>query len=183
MKIRDMVLVALFAAIVAVLGYLPAIPIPLIPVPITAQTLGVMLAGSVLGARRGGLSILILVLLAAVGAPVLSGGTGGLARLLGPTGGYVLSWPIAAFIIGFLVEKSWDHLRLWKLILINILGGIIIIYAIGIPYLSRVTGIPFTEALIGNFTFIPGDIVKGVVAAIITLQIKKAYPIIKSENK
>ena len=84
MKTRDLVYVALFAAIVAVLGLLPPVPVPGIPVPITAETLGVMLAGSVLGGRRGGLALLVFLAVVAVGAPVLSGGRGGIGVFYGP---------------------------------------------------------------------------------------------------
>ena len=79
MKTKDLAYIALFAAITAVLGLLPAIPVPAVPVPITAQTLGVMLAGAVLGARRGFLALLLFLVLVAVGLPVLAGGRGGLA--------------------------------------------------------------------------------------------------------
>lgn len=76
-----MMYVALFAAVMAVLGLLPPIPLPFIPVPITVQTLGVMLAGSILGARLGGLSLLIFAIIVLAGAPLLSGGRGGLSVL------------------------------------------------------------------------------------------------------
>ncbi|GBF10589.1 biotin transporter BioY [Tepidibacillus sp. HK-1] len=183
MKLKEMMYVALFTAVVAVLGYLPAIPLAFIPVPITAQTLGVMLAGSVLGAKRGGLSMLVLVLLAAVGAPVLSGGSGGISVLLGPTGGYVLSWPIAAFVIGLLVERSWQNLKVWKLTLFHVIGGILIVYAIGIPYLAVVAKLNIYEALISNLAFIPGDLIKAIVAAVVAMQMKKSYPIIQPSQQ
>jgi biotin transport system substrate-specific component len=100
MKSRDLAYIALFAAIVAALGLLPPVPVPGIPVPITAQTLGVMLAGSVLGARRGGLALLVFLAVVAVGLPVLSGGRGGLGVFVGPSAGFLYSWPLAAFVIG-----------------------------------------------------------------------------------
>lgn len=178
MKIRDMVYVSLFAALVAVLGKIPAIPLPFTPVPITAQTMGVMLAGSLLGARLGGLSMVILILLAAVGAPVLSGGSAGLAHLIGPTGGYILSWPLAAFIIGLLVQKFGDKLSVWKVFAFNILGGIFIVYLIGIPYLAAVTDMDLSFAILTNLAYIPGDLIKAFVAALITMQITKVYPLI-----
>ena len=74
MKTRDLAYIALFAAITAVLGLLPAVPVPAVPVPITAQTLGVMLAGAVLGARRGFLALLLFLALVAIGLPLLAGG-------------------------------------------------------------------------------------------------------------
>src|SRR5699024_12591968 len=104
-----MMYVSLFTAILGFMAFFPLIPIPFLPVPITAQTLGVMLAGGLLGARRGGLSLLIFILLVAVGAPLLAGGRGGLGLLFGPGGGYILAWPLAAFIIGYLTEKTRDR--------------------------------------------------------------------------
>ena len=177
MKIRDMMYAALFTAFVAVLGYIPAIPLQ--PVPVTLQTMGVMLSGAVLGARLGGLSMLVLVLLAFVGAPVLTGGNGGLGYLLGPTGGYVFSFPVAAYVIGYFTEKNWTQLKVWKSLIINIFGGIIIVYSIGMPYLMVVTKMDFTQAFILNLQFIPGDLIKAFLAAFIAVKIKKTYPIIR----
>lgn len=181
MKVRDMVYVSLFASLVAVLGRIPAIPLPFTPVPITMQTMGVMLAGSLLGARLGGLSMLVLILLAAVGAPVLYGGSGGLAHLIGPTGGYVLSWPLAAFTIGFLIQKFWNRLSVWKVFVFNILGGIIIVYSIGIPYLAAVTDMSLSFAILTNLAYIPGDLIKAFIAALITMQVIKTYPLINNK--
>ena len=83
MNTRDIVLIALFAAIIVVLGLLPPIMLGFIPVPITAQSLGVMLAGCILGAKRGATAVLLVLLLVAIGLPVLSGGRGGLAVFAG----------------------------------------------------------------------------------------------------
>lgn len=177
MKTRDMVYVALFAGIVAALGIIPPILLP-IGIPITMQSFGVMLAGAILGARLGGLSLLIFVLLVAVGSPVLSGGRGGIGFLFGPTGGYILSWPLAAFIIGFLIEFFWNKLTIWMVFIINIIGGILVVYLIGITYFVLITDIDFKTALIGNLLFIPGDLIKAYAAAWIAMKIKKAYPFI-----
>ncbi len=177
MSVRDMTFVALFAAVVAILGLIPPIPVPLIPAPITAQTLGVMLAGSLLGARLGGLSLLVFVIIVLLGAPLLSGGRGGFSILTQPTGGYFLSWPIAAFLIGYMVQRLGKQIQLWKLLLINFVGGIVVIYAIGIPYLSFITEIPVWTVAKGNLAFIPGDLVKIVIAAIIASRVLKVYPI------
>ena len=109
MKIKNMLYAAMFAAIVAVLGLMPPIPLPFIPVPITLQTMGVMLAGSFLGKRLGFVSMLLVVVIVLLGVPILSGGRGGMAVLAGPTGGFFIVWPFAAFLIGFLVEKFWKN--------------------------------------------------------------------------
>ncbi|TMU88220.1 biotin transporter BioY [Bacillus sp. BHET2] len=183
MRLKDMILVSMFTAIVAALGVIPPIALPFTPVPITAQTFGVMLAGAVLGARLGGLSLGLFVLLVGIGAPILSGGRGGLPILIGPSGGYILSWPIAAFVIGFLVDRYKGRLKLWNMILFNVIGGIIIVYVGGITFLSLVTELTWMQAAISALTYIPGDVVKAVIAGTIALQLHKAAPIAKFHNE
>ncbi len=182
MKLKNMMYASFFVAVIAALGILPPLVLPISPVPITAQSLGVMLAGAILGARYGGLSLIIFVLLVAFGAPLLSGGRGGISVFLGPSGGYILSWPIAAFVIGYLVEKYWHKMNLARFILFNVFGGIIVIYAGGVTYLSFNTGIPWGTAAYQALIYIPGDIAKAILAAVIAMQIKKAYPLIKKAN-
>ncbi len=110
MTTRDLVLISLFSAIIIALGLLPPITIGFIPVPITAQSLGVMLAGVVLGAKRGTLAVLLTILIAAIGLPVLSGGRGGLSIFTTPTTGFLIGWIAAAFRHRFPLGKirpSW----------------------------------------------------------------------------
>jgi biotin transport system substrate-specific component len=183
MKLRNMMYASLFAAIVAALGILPPLTLPISPVPITAQTLGVMLAGAILGARYGALSLGIFVALVAVGVPLLSGGRGGFGVLLGPGGGYILSWPIAAFVIGFLVEKYWHKMNIARFILFNVVGGILLVYACGVTYLSFATGLPWTTAAFQALIYVPGDLTKAIIAGIIAMQIKKAYPLIRKHTE
>jgi biotin transport system substrate-specific component len=182
MKLKEMMYVSLFAAVVAALGLLPPINLPFTPVPITAQTFGVMLAGAVLGARLGGMSLLLFVLLVAVGAPVLSGGRGGFGVLVGPSGGYILSWPIAAFVIGYLVEKYWNHLRFWNMMTFHIIGGIGIVYLCGITFLSLVSELTWTKSAISALAYIPGDLIKAGLSSAIALQIKRIYPMIQKNT-
>jgi biotin transport system substrate-specific component len=177
-KTKDLAYVALFAAIMAVLGLLPPVPVPGIPVPITAQTLGVMLAGSVLGARRGGLALLVFLAVVAVGLPVLSGGRGGLAVFIGPSAGFLYSWPIAAFIIGLLTELFWRRYNLAWALVANLIGGLLVIYAIGIPVLSSFGDVPLSTAFMGSMAFVPGDLVKAVAASLVAVAVHKAYPVI-----
>lgn len=179
MRLRNMMYISLFAAIIGVLGFFPPIMLPLIPVPITLQTLGVMLAGGVLGARRGGLSLLLLLLLIVIGVPLLSGGRGGIGPLIGPSGGYILSWPLAAWTIGYLVEKNWHSLNLAKVILFNFFGGIIIVYFCGVTYLSLVGNLSWGATAISSLIFLPGDLTKTVVSGYITMKISKTYPLVK----
>lgn len=176
-RIRNMAYAALFAALLAVSGQI-AIPLP--PVPITLQTLVVMLAGSVLGARRGAISVLLCILLAAFGAPVLSGGKGGLAQLVGPTAGYIWSWPVAAYLIGWMTERSLHRLRFWKLLIYHVVWGIGWIYLCGGLWLMVAVGMDGQAALIGGvLPFLPGDAAKAVVASTVALTLSRAYPIIR----
>lgn len=173
---RDIVHCALFAAIVAALGLLPPIPLALIPVPITAQSLGVMLAGALLGARRGGLALALFVLLVLAGLPLLAGGRGGIGVLLGPTGGFLLGYPIAAFTVGWLVERRPQPAGVLTLFIACALGGIGAMYALGVPWLALVGGLPFEKALFGSLAFIPGDLIKAGVAAFAAAAVRRGYP-------
>lgn len=179
MSTRDLVHIALFAAIVASLGLIPPLTLGLIPVPITAQSLGVMLAGAILGSRRGGLALLVFVLLVAIGLPVLAGGRGGLGVFFGPSGGFVLAFPIAAFVIGALIERLWDRLGFFTAFASILAGGIGVMYAIGVPWLAAAGGLSLGQAMVGSAAFLPGDCIKAAVAALICVTIKRAYPVIR----
>ncbi len=178
MSSRDIVYIALFAALVAVLGLIP--PIYLNPaVPITAQSLGVMLSGALLGARRGGYALVLFLVLVAIGLPILSGGRGGLGAFLSPSGGFLLGFPLGAFTVGWLIERWWKRLNLSLAILANVIGGIGVIYALGIPWLAIASDLALIQAAIGSSVFIPGDVIKAVVAAIATITLRRSYPLIK----
>ncbi|MFC3746936.1 biotin transporter BioY [Paenibacillus sp. GCM10012306] len=177
MKTKELVYAALFAALIAVLGLIPPIPLGFIPVPITAQTLGVMLAGCFLGKKTGGLSLVIFIILVAIGLPVLTGGRGGLVALVGPSAGYIFSWPIAAYLIGWATEKIWPQVKTWKLVVINLIFGVIVVYLIGAPVMALITNTSIWAGLIGSIAFLPGDIIKAIIAAVITMQLKAISPI------
>ncbi|MBQ3437738.1 MAG: biotin transporter BioY [Fusobacterium sp.] len=177
MKIKNMLYISMFAAIVAVLGLMPPIPLPFIPVPITLQTMGIMLAGSFLGKRLGFFSILLVVVVVLLGAPILSGGRGGISILAGPTGGFFIVWPLSALFIGYLTEKFWQNISISKYILINILGGIILVYFVGIIHLSYITKMSIPAATVLCLAFIPGDMIKVVVVSMICQKLKELSPI------
>ncbi len=182
MSTKEMVYAALFAALIAVLGMIPPIPLGFIPVPITLQTLGVMLAGSFLGKKTGVISIVLFMVLIALGLPLLSGGRGGLSVFVGPTVGYFLSWPIAGFCIGYMTEKLWSSLKLWKLIVINFVFGVLLISLIGAPVMALITHTSVWAGLVGATAFLPGDLVKAIIAAIVVLQLKAISPIEDKAN-
>lgn len=177
MASRDLARIALFAAIVAALGLFPAIVVPGVPVPVTAQTLGVMLAGSILGAKRGGLSVLTFLVLVAVGLPLLAGGRGGPAPFLSPSGGFLLAWPLGAFVVGLLTERFGSRLTLPAALLCNVAGGIAVIYALGIPFAAAVGRIGLGTAAAGSLAFLPGDLLKAGAAAAAAVTVRRAYPL------
>ncbi|MCJ8013594.1 biotin transporter BioY [Paenibacillus sp. KQZ6P-2] len=177
MKTKEMVFAALFAAFIGVLGLIPPIPLGFIPVPITVQTLGVMLAGCFLGKKTGAISVILFLVLVAIGLPLLSGGRGGLSHLIGPSTGYFISWPIAAFCIGFMTEKVWATLKTWKLIVINIVFGVLLVNLIGAPVMAIITHTSVWAGLAGSAAFLPGDCIKAIIAAIIAVQLKSISPI------
>ena len=178
MDTRDVVFIALFAAILAALGIFPPITLPVVGVPITAQSLGVMLAGGVLGAVRGGFALILFLVLVAIGLPLLSGGRGGFGVFLGPTGGYLIGWIAAAAAIGHLTERFWDRLNYISAFGICFSGGIVLLYAVGVPWSAFVAEVTLGTAAIGSLPFIPGDIVKCVIAAGAIVTVKRSYPII-----
>lgn len=183
MTTRDLVLAALFAGIIIVLGLVPPIPIGFIPVPITLQSMGVMMAGCMIGARRGALAYLIFVLLAAVGLPVLAGGRGGLAVLLGPTGGYIFGWIVAALVTGycaerFVREEQGEWRQLAGFFAASVIGGIGVLHLIGMPWVSLVAGTPFAVVATGSLAFLPGDLLKAGVAALAARAVLAGYPLL-----
>jgi biotin transport system substrate-specific component len=171
----DIARIAVFAAIVAALG-LPGAFSVLGAVPITAQTLGVMLAGAVLGAWRGMLSMVVLLALVAIGLPLLAGGRGGIGVFVGPTAGYLLGWIVGAFVIGLIVHAGGRKLTWVRTSLGVLLGGIGVVYAFGIPVQSFVARLPLGETLLQSSIFVPGDLVKAVLATAITMTLARAYP-------
>ncbi|WP_330647248.1 biotin transporter BioY [Thioclava sp. FTW29] len=172
---RSITLVALFAALTAALGLLPNLTLGF-GVPITAQTLGVMLAGTVLGAKRGALSSLLFIMLVALGLPLLSGGRGGLGVFTSPTAGFLIGWPIASFVTGLFVEKTRGLSLTVSGILGSVLGGVVVLYAAGIIGMSIVLDKTILQATWLTTAFIPGDIVKAVLAGFITQGLAKARP-------
>ena len=159
----DVVLVAGFACFTAAFAQ---ISFWVGPVPITGQTFAVLLAGALLGSRRGALSQLTYLAVGATGIPYwfALGGPPGIARLVGPTGGYLIGFAAAAFVVGWLAERGWDR-RVWMAIP-AMLGGSIVIYIFGLSWLSHfVPGDAVLQA--GLYPFVIGDLIKVVAAALI----------------
>lgn len=172
---RDIVFIALFAALIAALGLIPPLVLGF-GVPITAQSMGVMLCGTILGAKRGGLAVLLFLALVFIGLPLLSGGRGGIGLLATPSVGFLIAWPVAAFVTGLIVEKVRSVPIGIIATIASVVGGIILLYAFGIVGMSINLGKSIPEAAMLVLAFIPGDIVKAVIAGIITAALYKARP-------
>ncbi len=167
--------VALFAAIIAVLGLLPKLQLGF-GVPITAQSLGVMLAGCVLGAKRGALAVLLFLLIVALGLPLLAGGRGGLGVFVGPTAGFLWGWVAAAFVTGWIMERGAKAPVLPMAAVASVLGGLVVLYACGILGMSLVLKKSLVESTLLMAAFIPGDLLKAAIAAMLTASLARARP-------
>ncbi|KGN34239.1 biotin biosynthesis protein BioC [Knoellia sinensis KCTC 19936] len=176
LKSRDLALIAIFTGIIAALGLIPAFAPFGSAVPITAQSMGIMLAGAILGSKRGALSVLLFLALVAVGLPLLSGGRGGLGVFAGPSVGYLIGFPIAAFLVGLLTERIGRPYKLTLGVMANILGGIIALNAIGIVGMALVLDVSLVKATTIAAAFIPGDLAKAVVTAFVAAGVHAAYP-------
>ncbi|HHW57046.1 MAG TPA: biotin transporter BioY [Clostridia bacterium] len=169
-KTKDMILASLFAAITFIMG-LVKIPLPFSPVPITGQTFAVMLAGGLLNPITAFLSLFIFDLLGIIGIPVFSGMTGGLNVIVGPKGGYILSWPFAAFLTSLILKNK--RVNFINVFITYLLFGIIFVYILGITQLFLVTGMSYKTAfLVGALPFIPGDLIKAAIASYLTLKLR-----------
>jgi biotin transport system substrate-specific component len=157
----DAVLVVLFSAFV---GLTAQVEIPLWPVPLTLQTLGVLFTGAVLGGRRGTLALLLYLAEGVVGLPVFAGGASGVAQLLGPTGGYLVGFVVAAGVVGCLAERGWDRRLVWTVL--AMLVGNLAIYTLGVTWLAIFLGDPQSALVKGVLIFIPGDLIKIAIAAL-----------------
>ena len=168
-----MIICGIFAAVICVLS---VITVPIGPVPITLGLLGIMLAGVILGWKRGAVAVLVFVLLGAVGLPVFSGFKGGISVLLGPTGGYIWSYVIVTLIIGALSAKDYKNKWLTMLrIFLACLLGTAVCYALGTVQFMAVTKSDFVKAMsLCVLPFIPFDILKAVVAAFAGHEIRAA---------
>ncbi len=172
---KNIAYIALFAALTIALGLVPQITLAF-GVPITAQGLGIMLCGTILGAKRGALAALLILLLVAIGLPVLSGGRGGLGIFVSATGGFLISWPLCAFITGLIVEKWRTGSLAIVATLASVVGSIIVMYIFGIIGMAIVLDKTLLEASALITAFIPGDIIKAIIAGLLTSAIAKARP-------
>jgi biotin transport system substrate-specific component len=164
-RARDAGLVALGVLFTALLAQV-AVPVPGSPVPITGQTLAVVLTAASLGPLRGTAVQVLYILTALVGLPFYAEASGGYETVFGATGGYVIGFIPAAYLIGLAAKHGADR-ELWKSVPLFIAGQAVI-FAVGVPWLARSTGMSAAQALdAGFYPFILGGIVKAAIAAIV----------------
>jgi biotin transport system substrate-specific component len=158
----------MMAALLGVLS-LVAVPIPVSPVPVTLQTLGVLLAGGVLGPWWGSASVVLYIALGVVGAPVFAGGEAGIGVLVGPKGGYLLGFVLAALVMGIASAGSLRRASSGRSRPVLLVGGAIFasaaVYAGGVPWLGWVTGMGIGKAaFVGALPYLLGDVLKAAAA-------------------
>lgn len=159
--LTDAGLVLLGSVLVALAAQV-RLDLPFTPVPITGQTFGVLLVGAALGSRRGALAMLAYLGEGAAGLPVFAGGGCCIPWLLGPTAGYLWSYPAAAWLVGWLAEHRWDRRPASAALAMG--AGNLVIYAGGLTWLAFLTGAD-RVLLAGLVPFVPGDLIKIVLAA------------------
>ena len=174
----DLAMIAVFAALIAAFSLTPSIPVGV--VPITLQTLAVVLAGLVLGPRRGFLATLLYLAVGFAGLPVFAGGAAGLGLLAKPSVGYLLAFPFGAALAGYLARlfASWRGARQYLGFFLAGVGASLLIHAAGIVGLMLVARMGFVAAFVFDLTFWIGDSVKMFVAAAIAVAVHKAFPVL-----
>jgi biotin transport system substrate-specific component len=180
---RSLALVSLFAALMAVFGLIPKIDLPL-GVPITLQTLGVMLAGCLLGPRLGMQAMLLFLGAVALGLPLLSGGRGGFGVFLAPSAGYLLAWPLGAWVTGMLMNRfpgkasaqSSPRSSAISAFLASAVGGLMTVHVFGVIGLVKIANLSWTQAFFGTLVFVPGDLIKCAVCAMVVHTVARGLP-------
>lgn len=174
---RDLARVAVFAALIAVLGLPGQLFLTGNAVPVTLQTLGVMLAGSLLGPRLGALAVLTFLALVAAGLPLLAGGRGGLGVFTGPSAGYLIGFVAGVIVIGLVVRAGGARYRPALGLVANVVGGMAVVYAVGIPVQAALTGTSSLAATAyAAAVYLPGDAIKAVVATVVAAGVHRASP-------
>lgn len=169
-KTKMLVLIGLMTAITCILGPL-SVAIPISPVPISFTNLAIYFSAVLLGWKKGTISCLVYLLIGFIGLPVFSGFTAGPAKLLGPTGGYLIGFIFMALIAGFFVDKFKGKIYMYAL---GMVLGTIVTYILGTGWLAYQANLTFKAALFaGVIPYIPGDVSKIIIAVINGSIIKK----------
>ncbi|WP_020143022.1 biotin transporter BioY [Terracoccus sp. 273MFTsu3.1] len=177
---QSVALVAVFTALLVAAAVVPGIPVGGFGVPITLQTLAVVLTGLVLGPLRGGLAVALYLLLGFVGLPVFSRGQSGLQVLSGPTAGYLVSFLVAALVVGVaarvVVRRSNRSLWVPLLLVASFATTVAVVHALGVLGLMVNLRLPLSAAISADLPFLPGDLVKDVVAVVAAVAVHRAFP-------
>ena len=175
---RSIAQVSLFAALMAVMGLIPKIDLPF-GVPITIQSLGVMLAGVMLGPWRGLQSMLLFLAAVAVGLPLLSGGRGGIGVFMAPSAGYLIGYALAAGITGAIMAalpQSTPRRTAFSAFIASVVGGLLCLHAFGVLGLMQLANMSFAQAFKVTLAFVPGDFIKCILCAIIVHTVARDMP-------
>lgn len=183
---RDLALAAMFAALIAVLGLPGGISFAG-SVPITLQSFGYMLAGCLLGPWRAALALIIFDLLLMAGMPIAAGGRGGFGVIAGPSGGYLIGAIFGAFVTGWLAQRVHRRglgrpAQLTGLFLASVIGCMGVVYLVGVPWSAWRLGSGLLGVAQASLQFLPGDLIKAVLAAVVTAAVVRAYPPILAER-
>lgn len=180
LTVADMARIPVFAALTAVLAQ-ASIHLFGNAVPVTGQTLGVMLAGLILGPLRGALAMLVYLALGAAGLPIFANGAAGIGTFSLPSGGFLLSFPIAAFVIGLLTHRM-RKLSPSVAFSACVVGGIGVVYLVGVPYMAWRLGLTAEEATAAGLVYVPGDLLKAALATYIAVGVYRAYPALADDR-
>lgn len=173
-KTHQMALIGLMTAILCIMAPF-SILLPFSPIPLSLGTLAIYFCVLVLGMKKGTLSVVLYLLLGLVGLPVFSGFTGGIGKLLGPTGGYIVGYVLLALVCGFFADRFPNRKVFW---LLGILLGTALCYLFGTLWLSYQASLTFSQALLSSVVpFLPGDMIKIALALPLGLQIRKRLPL------
>ncbi len=175
-RTASLTLCGLFAAIMAVCSII-TVPLGFTPVPINLGTLGVFLAGGILGRKYGTISIAVYVILGAVGIPIFAGFKGGLGVLAGPTGGYIIGYILAAFVVGLIVDfflkDDFGIGKQYLICVIAMVAGLFVCYLLGTIWFIVSTGTGVWASLVACvFPFLPGDALKIVAATLLVRRLR-----------
>lgn len=175
----DLGLIAVFAALVAASALVAAIPVGGLGVPITLQTLAVILTGLALGPGRAFAAVGLYTLLGLAGLPIFSGGRSGLGILAGPSAGYIIAFPLAAAAVGWLAALIIRRTLKYRGVLLfaaAMVTSIVVIHGLGVLGMMLNAKLDWSKAFLADLAFYPGDIIKNVLAVTVALALHKAFP-------
>lgn len=184
-SVTDLALIATFAALIAVCAVSAALPFGVNGVPVTLQLFGVFLAGAVLGSRRGFLAVLLYLVVGAAGLPIFAGGSSGVAQFTGPTGGYLFAFPVAALIVGLAVERARRHDVAVTAGLVVGAGVVaeLLVWIVGGSGIALYYDTPLATTVKSAFAYVPADLVKLALAAVVAASVHRAFPALLRRDK